>query len=57
MNWSDLDFAPPARKLRQFAGLWLAFFSTLAAWHGLYHGRATDRQRATRDCVAAEISS
>jgi len=35
MNWSDLPLTPPPRTLRQFAGLCLAFFGTLAAWHGL----------------------
>jgi hypothetical protein len=35
MNWSDIPFAPPSRTLRQFAGLWMAFFGGLAgqAWH------------------------
>lgn len=30
MQWSDIQFQPPARLLRQFAGLWLLFFSALA---------------------------
>ena len=29
---------PPPRMLRQFAGLWLAFFGGLAAWQGLVRG-------------------
>jgi hypothetical protein len=30
MRWSDVQFNPPARTLRQFAGLWLGFFAGLA---------------------------
>jgi hypothetical protein len=30
MKWSDIQFTPPARTLRQFAALWLLFFGTLA---------------------------
>jgi hypothetical protein len=32
MQWSDIQFRPSARTLRQFAGLWMAFFGSLAAW-------------------------
>ena len=32
MQWSDIPFRPPSRTLRQFAGLWLAFFGGLAVW-------------------------
>ena len=32
-------FDPSPRLLRQFALLWLIFFSGMAAWQGLYHGR------------------
>jgi hypothetical protein len=32
VQWSDIDFRPSDRKLRQFAGLWLGFFLVLAAW-------------------------
>ena len=38
MNWSDIPRDPPARLLRQFAGLWLAFFLGLAAWQGRLRG-------------------
>ena len=31
---------PDERTLRQFAGLCLLFFGSLAAWHGLYRGQA-----------------
>jgi hypothetical protein len=43
MQWSDLPLSPTERLLRQFAGLWIAFFGGLAAWHWrLGHtGRAT----------------
>src|SRR3954454_5391729 len=43
MRWSDIPFDPPARTLRQFAGLWLACFGGLAAWEWLarhHAGRA-----------------
>ena len=39
MKWSDIPFSPPSRMLRQFAGLWLAFFGGVAAWQGLMRGR------------------
>jgi hypothetical protein len=32
MQWSDIDFYPPPRTVRQFAVLWLAFFGGLALW-------------------------
>jgi hypothetical protein len=38
MTWSDISFAPPARTLRQFAGLWLLFFAGLAVSRGLRDG-------------------
>lgn len=39
MQWSDLPLDPDRRTLRQFAGLWLAFFGGLAAWQGIARGR------------------
>ena len=30
MQWSDISFTPPARTLRQFAGLWFLCFGLLA---------------------------
>ena len=39
MNWSEIPWRPKARILRQFAGLWIAFFAGLALWHGLAHER------------------
>jgi hypothetical protein len=41
MRWSDLPLSPPARTLRQFAGLWLLFFLMLACWQGLVRGNTT----------------
>ncbi len=32
MRWSDVPLDPSPRTLRQFAGLWLAFFGGWAAW-------------------------
>jgi hypothetical protein len=34
MRWSDIMPSPSSRMLRQFAGLWLLFFGTLAVWQG-----------------------
>jgi hypothetical protein len=39
MTFSDLNFSPPRRVLRQFAAAWLVVFGALACWHGLYHTR------------------
>src|SRR5262245_32339696 len=38
MRWSDIDLHPNANKLRQFAGLWLAFIGSLAVWKGWWQG-------------------
>jgi hypothetical protein len=38
MQWSDIPLAPPERTLRQFAGLWLLFFTGLACRQALAHG-------------------
>ena len=35
MQWSDIQFRPPEKSLRQFAWLWLACFGGLAAWEGI----------------------
>ena len=35
MRWSDIQFDPPRRTLRQFAWLWLAFFGAMALWQAL----------------------
>ncbi|HEV3344621.1 MAG TPA: SxtJ family membrane protein [Pirellulales bacterium] len=40
MQWSDIDFRPQTRTLRQFAVLWLVFFGGLAIWEGLVRGHA-----------------
>ncbi len=39
MQWSDVSFAPPARTLRQFAGLWLLFLGLMAGVQGLLRDR------------------
>ena len=41
MQWSDIQFHPPLKTLRQFAGLCLVFFGGLAAWQGIVSGRGT----------------
>lgn len=41
MQWSDIQWQPPSRTLRQFAGLWLAFFLFLAWWLGWHADRPT----------------
>jgi Saxitoxin biosynthesis operon protein SxtJ len=39
MRWSDIEFDPPRKVLRQFAGIWLVFFGGLALWEILGQGR------------------
>ena len=39
MRWSDIQFDPPLKVLRQFAGLWLIIFGGLALWEILRQGR------------------
>ena len=39
MRWSDIQFDPPRKVLRQFAGLWLLFFGGLGLWEILGRGR------------------
>jgi hypothetical protein len=41
MRWSDIPFHPSEKTLRQFAGIWLAFFGALAAWQNFVHHRPT----------------
>src|SRR6516165_10542400 len=38
MQWSDIQFDPTRKTLRQFAGLWIAFFGGFALWQGLVRG-------------------
>ena len=40
MRWSDIQFDPPRKMLRQFAGLWLVFFGGMAIWEILGRGRS-----------------
>jgi hypothetical protein len=39
MRWSDIQFDPPRKILRQFAGLWLVVFGGMALWEILGRGR------------------
>jgi hypothetical protein len=39
MRWSDIQFDPPLKVLRQFAGLCLLIFGGLALWEILKQGR------------------
>src|SRR4051794_28073292 len=39
MQWSDIPSDPPSRMLRQFSGLWLAFFGGWAVWQWLVRDR------------------
>ena len=41
MQWSDIQFHPPSKTLRQFAGLCLVFFGGLAVWQGTVSGWGT----------------
>ena len=43
MQWSDIQFRPPEKTLRQFAGLWLVCFGGLAAWEWFGRHHATRR--------------
>jgi hypothetical protein len=40
MQWSDIQFDPPRKMLRQFAGLWLLFFGAMALWEIVGRGRS-----------------
>src|SRR6185436_11479266 len=35
----DSPFNPTPRMLRQFGGIWIAFFGAMAAWQNFHHGR------------------
>jgi hypothetical protein len=41
MQWSDIPFRPPRKTLRQFAGLWIAFFGGNALWQALARGNSS----------------
>jgi hypothetical protein len=41
MQWSDIQFHPTSKTLRQFAGLWIVCFGGLALWEGFVRGPAT----------------
>ena len=38
MRWSDLQLDPDRKTLRQFAAIWLVFFSAIAIWQGVWRG-------------------
>lgn len=41
MVWNDIPFNPPARTLRQFAGLALVFLDGIGAWQALVRSHTT----------------
>ena len=41
MQWSDIPFRPTRQTLRQFAGLWIAFFGGFALWQAVMRGNAS----------------
>jgi hypothetical protein len=41
MQWSDIQFSPSPKTLRQFAGLWIVCFGGLALWQWLGRGHGT----------------
>ena len=38
MRWSDIQFDPNRKTLRQFAGLWLVVFAGMGLWQALARG-------------------
>jgi hypothetical protein len=41
MQWSDIQFDPPRKILRQFAALWIAFFGGFALWQAFVRSNTT----------------
>jgi hypothetical protein len=41
MRWEDLPLSPDSKMLRQFAGIWIAFFGGIAAYQYFAKGRPT----------------
>jgi Saxitoxin biosynthesis operon protein SxtJ len=39
MHWSDIQFRPSDKTLRQFAGIWIVFFGGIAAYQGYFRER------------------
>jgi Saxitoxin biosynthesis operon protein SxtJ len=39
MHWSDIQFRPSDKTLRQFAGVWIVFFGGIAAYQGYFRER------------------
>jgi hypothetical protein len=53
MKFSDIPFHPSSRMLRQFAGIWIAFFGVLAAWQ--YFGKGALVASAIMAALAVTI--
>jgi hypothetical protein len=41
MHWSEIQFRPSDKTLRQFAGICIVFFGGIGAYQGYFHGRTT----------------
>jgi hypothetical protein len=41
MHWSEIQFRPSDKTLRQFAGIWIVFFGGIAAYQGYFRERMT----------------
>ena len=41
MRWSDIQFDPTRKTLRQFAGLWLVVFAGMGLWQALVRGHTS----------------
>lgn len=41
MRWSEIQFRPDDRTVRQFAGLWIVFFGGIAVYQGCFRERTT----------------
>jgi hypothetical protein len=41
MRWSDIQFRPSDKTLRQFAGIWIIFFGGIAAYQAYFRDRTT----------------
>jgi hypothetical protein len=53
MQWSDVTAVPHKNTLRQFAGFWLVFFGSLAAWR-IWH-RQLDVRTETLGVLAVLV--
>jgi hypothetical protein len=55
MHWSDIDFHPTSRTLRQFAALATLFLLGIAGWQQVAHGRQTLALAMAAGAVAAVV--